>query len=260
MKSDSLNSLTRRVGILEGLEIVSPFPAAFLTESKALLVSDIHLGIESTLAKRGVFVPDSMFKRAIDSVLIPAKETKCKRVYILGDLVHSHRRPEESEWWAVRNFVNQVRNLGAEPIVIRGNHDTRLTRIMRALEIQYHPRYTIVDGFLLTHGHAKVKCADEKLNGIIIGHEHPAVMVRNEFGGRGETYKSFLLVNKQRKITAPIFVLPSVNPLSFGTDVASSDNFLSPYLDSVKKKNVQPFVLDVGETLLQFPSLEDFRS
>lgn len=253
-------NITQRVGILDGLEIISPYPAAFLTKSKALLVSDIHLGIESTLAKRGVFVPDSLFKRAIDSVLIPAKESRCERVYILGDLVHSHRRPDESEWWSVRNFANQVRNLGAEPVVIRGNHDTRLTRILRALKIDYHARYTIVDGFLLTHGHAKVKCADDNLKGIIIGHEHPAVMVRNEFGGRGETYKTFLLVNKQRKIKIPIFVLPSVNPLSFGTDVASSEEFLSPYLDSVKKKNVQPFVLEVGETLLPFPSLEAFRS
>ncbi|MHB8567352.1 MAG: metallophosphoesterase [Nitrososphaerales archaeon] len=257
---------TQRVStikVMDGLDLVSPYPAAFLEKSRALVIADTHLGIEVGLASRGVAVPDSVFRSTLDSVLIPAREMQCKWVYILGDLKHAHRRLKESEWWAVRRFVNEIRAIGAEPILVMGNHDRHVTPILRALKVSYHRQYATVDDFVLTHGHRRVKLGEKSLvRAIIIGHEHPAVSIRNEFGRRGERFKAFLFVKSWRK-NPSILVLPSVNPLAFGTNVgelSTTKGFLSPWLKQIENfKEIQPYALEVGELLLRFPSISALK-
>ncbi len=255
---------TELIRVLEGLEIVAPYPAAFLSRSSSLVVSDIHLGIESALAAKGIYIPDSMFRRTIDSILIPIRETRARVLYVLGDLIHSHRKPGEPEWWAVRKFAEEVRAAGAEPVLVRGNHDLRIATMLRSLQIRYHQRFVRVDDFILTHGHRKVRLDSQRgrTKAIIMGHEHPAVSIRDEFGGHSERFKAFLLIKNDprgaKRGRPALFVLPSVNPVSIGIDLTSrgaSDDFLSPYLRGIPSRDIQPFVLEVGELLLPFPSL-----
>ena len=116
------------IELQKGLSLASPFPAAYLEEERALVVSDTHLGIEAKLASRGVHIPSSVFRDTIDSVMIPARELRCKKVYILGDLKHEYGKLKESDWWSVRRFVEELRDIGAEPELIKGNHDRHVSR------------------------------------------------------------------------------------------------------------------------------------
>jgi len=253
------------IELQRGLKLVSPYPAAYLDGQNALVISDTHLGIESKLASKGVHIPSSVFRDTLDSVLIPARELGCKKVYILGDLKHEYGRPKESDWWSVRRFVDELRGIGAEPVLIKGNHDRYVSPILRSLGVESHGSYLNIDGFLLTHGHKKIKTRDsEKIKAIIIGHEHPAIYLKNEFGGRKERFKAFLFVpGRPKSRDPPVLVLPSVNPLAYGTEVneLKAADFLSPYLKAKKRamEHAKPYVLEVGGLLLPFPELSDLR-
>ena len=117
----------------------------------------------------------------------------------------------------------------------------------------HHASCLNLGGFLLTHGHKKIKVSDSKIKATIIGHEHPAISFENEFGGRKERFKAFIYVPGE----PPVLVLPSVNPLAYGTEVneLSRTEFLSPYLKEKNMGHAKPYVLEVGELLLPFPEL-----
>jgi len=265
LQSDRKTAKIETIEIESGLHIVSPYPAAYLESQRALVVSDLHLGIESKFASSGVLIPSSIIRETIQSVLIPAKELGCKKVYILGDLKHEYGRPKESDWWSIRRFVGALRGVGAEPVLIRGNHDRYVTTILEYLKVDYSSSYANLDGFLLTHGHKRISLQrlDSEIKAVIIGHEHPAISLQTELGGRGskERFKIFLFVPGRKSRDPPVLVLPSVNPLSYGTEVneLSSGEFLSPYLKDRRLEHSKPYVLEVGELLLPFPELRNLR-
>ena len=100
--------------------------------------------------------------------------------------------------------MDELRAIGAEPVLIRGNHDRYVSPILRSLGVESHASYLNVDGFLLTHGHKKIKITNpDKIKAIIIGHEHPAISFKNEFGGRKERFKAFLFVPGRQSAKIP---------------------------------------------------------
>jgi len=109
-------------------------------------------------------------------------------------------------------------------VLIKGNHDTILEPIAKRKDVEILDSIT-VGGFLLTHGH-RLPSANElkEVKGIIIGHEHPAVTLRE--GVRTELYKCFLVGKYKGK---SLIVLPSSNLLTPGTDVLK-EKLLSPFL------------------------------
>jgi metallophosphoesterase superfamily enzyme len=323
----------RTFEIREGLRLVAPYPVAYLEGERALVVSDLHLGAGATLGFQ--FVADA-FHDVVEPIISPASSLRCEKVFILGDLKHGFGRPLKSELLAIERLVKKVRAAGAEPVLVRGNHDLFLDPCLERLGVTCVEEYVILQGrFLLTHGHRKViprdgvkdeggeknvngdaaLCKEEtkqtrsKIDCIIIGHEHPAISLADEFGVRRSTFKTFLyleeeegeqeeeeggsLIRNARRfakgtsgrantvcarrrshsasgVSHPaLLVLPSVNPLSYGTDVlgmATTNGrrgFLSPYLRERSKKNLMralPYVLEVGEMLLPFPRLGNLRS
>ena len=83
---------------------------------------------------------------------------------------------------------------------------------------------------------------------IIIGHEHPAVSIKD--GPRTETFKAFL-VGKWKKYN--LIAQPSFNLVTEGTDVLKQQ-VLSPFL----KNNLKNFnVIIVGDKLYEFGKLKD---
>ena len=83
---------------------------------------------------------------------------------------------------------------------------------------------------------------------IILGHEHPAVSIKE--GPRAELFKAFLIGKWNRK---RIIVMPSFNLVVEGTDVLK-ERVLSPFL----KGNLRNFnVVVVGDKLYEFGKIRD---
>ena len=109
--------------------------------------------------------------------------------------------------------------------MIKGNHDTILEPIAKKKNIEVKNYFKIGDVFLC-HGHRILENKEiESSKVIIIGHEHPAVGLKE--GSRVEKFKCFLKGKFDDKI---LIVQPSTNLITIGTNVLT-EKLLSPYLD-----------------------------
>ena len=104
------------------------------------------------------------------------------------------------------------------------------------------------------HGHKifiDKEIYDKKIKILIIGHEHPAISIRE--GLRKETYKCFLLGRWKDK---KLIVMPSFFTLYEGSDI-KKEELLSPYLNEKSIKNFEVFV--VADKIYRFGKVKDIR-
>lgn len=234
--------------ILKDIEIVDL--GLFLKEEKILIIADLHIGYEESLNKQGVLLPRFQFADLIKRLKRILKQVKPKLIIINGDLKHEFRYISETEWRQTLKVLDFLTRK-AEVILIKGNHDTILGPIAqkRNLEIK---DYFVVDKTYICHGHYIPEDKDfKKAKIVIIGHEHPAVGIREY--PRIERFKCFLLGKYKNK---KLIVQPSMNPIAEGTDVLSEQP-LSPFLDQ-NIDNFEVFVIE--KEVYKFGKLIKLRS
>jgi putative SbcD/Mre11-related phosphoesterase len=185
-------------------------PALLL--GKALVVADLHLGLESDLAKSGIRIPSQTGKISgkIKKLL---SENDCRELIILGDIKHvipGLPYPEKAE---VLDFIGQF----AVPVkIIKGNHDGSIQNYLKIYkEINR-------EGYLLTHGHMKIRRTKKK---IISGHVHPVLEFRDGLGGR---ISERVWIAGKNHIIMPAFndLLGGVDVRNFEKDVKDADLYL----------------------------------
>lgn len=200
----------------------------FWREKKVLVVGDLHLGYEDNLINRGLAVPRSQF-RETEEILksIFKKVGKVRKIILLGDVKHVFGKILNQEFFdfysLVSLFNKNLLNRG-EIIITKGNHDTVLENIsMKYKNITLYDYY-LLDQVLFLHGDAKsVKRSyqvieDNKLKLIVLGHFHPAFILRDKKSVKQEKYKCFLYGFSKEYHPQVIFV-PSFFPLIEGSDI-----------------------------------------
>ncbi len=152
---------------------------------RALIVADLHLGIEGELASKGVSLP-SQIPKVKGRLLELIKKRRPDRLIFLGDVKHNVPIASWQEWRELPGFFEELAQL-VRVEVIRGNHDGGLEgMIPRAVKI--HGARGIVLGKRrrvgLMHGHTwpSPEVLNTKL--LITAHNHPAVEFHDELGGR----------------------------------------------------------------------------
>jgi len=206
--------------ISENIEIIDL--GIYLEKEKLLAVADIHLGYEEALTKQGVLIPKFHFKDLIKRLEAMIAQTSPKTILINGDLKHEFGRILEEEWRTVRKLILFLKKNCEELIVLKGNHDKITDVITETLSLETKKEFQI-NGVLFCHGDSVPKDL-ENIKTVIIGHEHPAVSIRDD--ARSERFKCFLK-GTYKKHT--LIVMPSMNLLTIGTDVVSG-RLLSPFL------------------------------
>ena len=209
--------------ILNNIEIIN---LALFVDS-ALVIADVHIGYEEALNRQGVFVPRLQFEemvKRVESVFGQLKNKKINKIIVNGDLKHEFGTISEQEWRNTLKFLDLLAKHCNEIILIKGNHDTILGPIAKKRNVKVLGYY-LTNKILIAHGN---KIPDkELLNGIstiIIGHEHPAVSIKE--GPRIEQYKCFLKGKYKGK---NLIVQPSFNSIIQGTDILRNQ-ILSPFL------------------------------
>jgi len=224
----------------------------WFSEINYLCISDLHLGYEEALNKQGYMVPRQQFKEIYRSVSILLKTLHPKTIVINGDLKHEFGNISRQEWKDVLAFIDLCEKYCEHVVLIKGNHDTILGPLANRKNLIIED-FHIKGKLLFTHGD---KIPDEStLRGIkiiIIGHEHPALELRD--GGRKESFKCHL---DGRWRGRRLMVMPSFNPLTHGTNVLSAKH-ITPFLE----KGVASFdvyVVDDKEKVLSFGKVRDLR-
>jgi hypothetical protein len=215
---------------------------------KTLIISDIHIGYEEALNLKGVLIPRLQFKDIIEKLdKIFSVIGEVDKVVINGDLKHEFGKISETEWRHTLRLLDYLSKKCKEIVLLKGNHDTILGPIAKKRDVKVK-EYEKIKDILVVHGD---KLA-EKLKGvktIIIGHEHPAVSLKD--GPRVEKYKCFLK-GKWKKYN--LIVMPSFTPVVEGTDILEEE-LLSPFLADLDKFNV----VIVADKVYDFGKLKNIK-
>ncbi|MCF7866609.1 metallophosphoesterase [Candidatus Woesearchaeota archaeon] len=241
--------------IISGINIIGP--SLFFEKEKILVIGDVHIGQENSIHKMGFNIPLNQFKLINEFLENVVEELKPKTIIINGDLKHDFGKITNDEWDKITLFLKNLKKY-SKVIIIGGNHDKILEPIIDKLDLQMSSYHKIVlenDFVYITHGDIIPHDLDYVTsNIIIIGHEHPAIKLKDN--NRVEIFKSFL---KGKYKDKTLIVMPSLNPISEGTDILSQ-KLLSPFLKEIKNNKTlgyfEAYILDDKNKVYFFGKLK----
>ncbi len=259
--------------ILPNIEIVD----LALYFNSILVIADVHIGYEEALNKQGILVPRLQFEEMVkrmEGIFDTLKGKRIERIVVNGDLKHEFGTISEQEWRNTLKFLDLLAKHCNEIILIKGNHDTILGPIAKKRNVKVldyvlieplteklnNEKPSILKKTIKKHNKNKIliahgnKILDKELlrevSIIIIGHEHPAVSLKE--GPRVEQFKCFLKGKYKGK---NLIVQPSFNTIVEGTDILR-DEILSPFL----QQNLDNFeVYIVEDKVYHFGKLKNLR-
>jgi len=217
--------------ISEGIEIIDL--ALYIKKKKMLVISDVHLGVETELQKKGVLIPKFHLKELKTHFDYIFSKVKPETIIITGDLKHEFGTISDQEWRDVLRLFDYLSKHSKKIILLKGNHDPFLGPIAKKRNLELVKELGVGDK-LFIHGDYEPEL-DSKVKTIIMGHEHPAIVLEEET--KKEKYKCFLKGKYKRR---NLIVLPSLNLLTEGTDV-SQGKYLSPLLT---KQNYDLYIVE----------------
>jgi hypothetical protein len=171
------------------LRVVAGEAALIFSESgsNTLLISDLHLGLEKEMAKRGFRIPSYSVKM-VERIKNMAEQFKVERVVILGDVKHTMGKVEDIDWGILPWFFETMLDLFPMVDVVPGNHDGNI-RTLIPPRVRLHPS----DGAVLGEGRSKVGVAhghawpsEEAIatGRLVIGHSHFKFEMQDRFGAK----------------------------------------------------------------------------
>ena len=233
-----------RIEVTRGVEATRDF-ALLLREERALVISDLHLGFEGALAEHGISIPRFQRRVILERLGAMLDRNKAEQVIIAGDFKHEFSKNLVDEWVEVKQVLRFLKDR-VTPVLVRGNHDNYLATILGDLNMTLHPRVD-VGGYTIVHGHEEVST----LHPIVMGHEHPAVKLKDELGAT-VSVPAFLVTDR-------LIVLPAFSPLALGVDV-SSYPYLSPILNRMPIDDARVIGVDEKEGLLDFGPIDGLKA
>ncbi|MFO8114473.1 MAG: metallophosphoesterase [Halorubrum sp.] len=268
-------------GVTPAVEPVVGEPAAVadLGEERALLVADVHAGIEVGLRyERGVELDDRADERRERLCDILAV-TDADRLVVLGDLAHRIAAPEGEEREELETLIRTVTDR-VPMTLVEGNHDGGVAEAFAAdLDVIGAGGGVIgagarggadgrsgAGGVGVCHGHTWPDPALLDADVVCMGHEHPQVRLEDSVGGsrvkrawlRGRIDPAAFVEDGDSAAAVvdgeppELVVFPAFNERSGGTWVnVDGQSFLAPFL---------PDALPAGDAyLLNGTRLGDFR-
>ena len=224
--------------LLDG--VISEDLFIYLPKYSVFILSDVHLGYEESLNRKGVLIPRNNYSdlvlRLEKTLERIKKKNTIEKIVINGDLVHEFGKVSRIDRELINKFINFLSRYG-EVILIEGNHDKAIKYVIKKnIEIVDKLNFGKIS---IMHGD-KIPSKDliKESKTIIIGHEHPAVNIKS--GVRVEKYKCFLKGIYERK---NLIVMPSCNLFIEGTDVLC-EKLLSPILKKSKLMDFEVYIVE----------------
>ena len=171
---------------MSSLRTIGSEPALLLRrgKEKVVVLGDLHIGWEVTLAQQGIHVP-SQTSKMLERLKQIIEIEKPSRIVMLGDVKHSVTGAELEEWRDVPDFFEALLKLVPSVQVITGNHDGNLEPLTPSQVQLMGPTGIALWGrFGLMHGHAWPSPEILGCETLILGHLHPAVTLRDALGYR----------------------------------------------------------------------------
>ncbi len=224
------------------------FPYGVYAEDiEAIIIADLHLGFEEALESSGIHVPISQYHKVKEMILKATEHYNPKRLIIAGDVKHEFAKASYEEWEEVTDLINSLKGSVEEIRIVRGNHDNFLIPILKRLKVPLDDPLLKIGECAIAHGHKEVRL--ENVKTLFIGHVHPAITIRGEFGEKTK----FRCLIKGFIGSTKVYVLPAFSPYALGYDVLMENN-LSPITKEMG--NIEVIAIDEEAGILNLGPLE----
>ena len=147
-----------------------PEKAAFLPDTRTLLVADVHIGKAVSLRRLGVPVPAGTTDETLAALTALVRRHDAKRIVFLGDFLHSKSALAPRTLAALQRWRDA--HAALELTLVRGNHDVRAGDPPAALAIEPVDEPLPHGGLALCHHPRPVPG-----HFVLAGHLHPCVSV-----------------------------------------------------------------------------------
>lgn len=186
--------------------------ALFWPGASLLCLSDVHLGKAETLQTLGLPIPSGEHFTDLYRLASLVRETECRRVLILGDLIHQKVGLTDEILAALEKFLKFFERI--EFTLLFGNHERGARAILERLPWHCTDQSPVEGPFLFSHGD---KDEDETARDtdrlMVRGHVHPVYSL-----SEGRTRMRFPCF----WLTPTALTLPSFGTLTGGWHVKPS--------------------------------------
>ncbi len=171
------------------LKIVPGEAALVFTQEgeSTLLISDLHLGLEKEMAKKGFRLPAYSVKM-VDRIRDIADRYRTQGLAVLGDVKHTVGKVEDIDWGVIPWFFDTMLDLFESVDVVPGNHDGSIKSVLPQRVVLHQSQGTVLGkgrGRIgVAHGHAWPSEEAIKTRNLVIGHSHFTYEMRDSLGSR----------------------------------------------------------------------------
>jgi uncharacterized protein len=236
-------------------------PALLLGDHAAMVVADLHIGIERELREAGLSIPSQ--SRQMETRLHALITTyQIQDVYLLGDIKHNIPTWTIQERTDVKFFLQRLATKTTVHI-LPGNHDGNI-EYLTPPSVKIHPSNGIaLDGLGLLHGHRWPGTDLFTSSTLIIAHTHPTIQFTDRLGFksiescwlRGPCQQEKLAQKAPDAVCQQLIVLPAFNPLCGGIAV-NKEELLGPVAGLLDIQETSVYLLD-GTALGKIPDLTE---
>ena len=192
---------------------------------RILVIGDLHFGYGEVLEESGIALPTSLLsdvKKELDIIFdkLADEKKKIDKIVLLGDLKHEFGRVSREEWRDVSGFLEYLSDKCKEIVIVKGNHDVIIEPITRKKAVKV-VEYLIAGECCFLHGDSDfLEASGKGIKIWVVGHAHPAIVIRESKGVKAEKYKCFLDGKFKGK---RVIIVPSFFPFMEGSDVRDFD-------------------------------------
>lgn len=236
------------------IKFVTNYPATFITDKKLLIISDLHIGLETELFKSGIKIHKQIekFKEIIDKLI---ELTKANTLIILGDLKHKVPGAYFQELRDIPKFLEYL-STKVKVFVVKGNHDDGIELLIPSGVKLLSSRGFKLGKYGFFHGHAWPSKHLMACDYLFMGHMQPAIEFRDKLGYRSrqqvwlktlldqEIVKNKYKVKKTGKLN--LVIQPAFNNLSGSLNVAGEKELRGPFFskDAIDLDKTKAYLLD----------------
>jgi putative SbcD/Mre11-related phosphoesterase len=238
--------------------IATPHRFLWHPATATAILSDVHLGAEAELTRRGIFMPDVSIRplyHAWNHLLLTLSGQKQSRLIIAGDLFDTPNPGTDAVDTAIALF--EALPPSCRITLIPGNHDPAapvLARMFHNLPLTVADAAS-VGGYTVIHGHEAAPPNDPQL-GFIVGHQHPAVTVRNRVQSAKMICYALVILPRTGK---RLILLPTFSRAPLGTNLAEYNWILNFPRPSNKDVQILGIIEGDKSQVLDFGSLASLR-
>lgn len=240
-------------------KIVPREPALLLEgEKRHLVVTDLHIGFEDSLAENKIFVgKNTTLNETVQKISSLIESQNPDDIILLGDIKSSINRITKNEWNQVPEFLRNI-SQKTDVILIPGNHDANISRLVPDDITLVSSIGIVLENSLLTHGHTMPTENFSHVDRIVMGHLHPVFFDEDSILNGQRVWVSIKTKKENLFSSASgdleITIVPSFNRYFYATKKKTYKRSISPIIEKIKC-NVSARIVTLDGTIIGDESL-----